>query len=95
MLVEKDVENNYRAGISRARPGATWTSPHNTDGVATWTGEITPATVRLLLEAKYDLDLKSRVAACGVLGQVLLYLKRFEAAGHSDLQDILAEGTDV
>jgi hypothetical protein len=81
MLVEKDVENNYRAGISRARPGATWTSPHNTDGVATWTGETTPATVRLLLEAKYDLDLKSRVAACGVLGQVLLYLKRFEAAG--------------
>jgi hypothetical protein len=81
MLVEKDVENNYRAGISRARPKATWTSPHNTDGVATWTGETTPATVRLLLEAKYDLDLKSRVAACGVLGQVLLYLKRFEAAG--------------
>ena len=78
-LVEKDVENNYRAGITGARPSVTWTSPHNTDGVAVW--DAPPATVRLLLEAKYDLNLKSRVAACGVLGQVLLYLKRFEAAG--------------
>lgn len=74
-LVEKDVENNYRAGISAAKPDAQWTSPHGTDGYAQW------ATVRLLLEAKYDLDLKSRVAACGVLGQALLYVKKFEAAG--------------
>lgn len=74
-VVEKDVENSYRAGISRAAPDAQWTSPHGTDGLAQW------ATVRLLLEAKYDLDLKSRVAACGVLGQALLYVKKFEAAG--------------
>jgi hypothetical protein len=74
-LVEKDVENSYRAGISAAKPDAQWTSPHGTDGYAQW------ATVRLLLEAKYDLDLKSRVAACGVLGQALLYVKKFEAAG--------------
>ena len=74
-LVEKDVENNYRAGISAAKPEAEWTSPHGTDGYAQW------STVRLLLEAKYDLDLKSRVAACGVLGQALLYVKKFEAAG--------------
>lgn len=77
-VVEKDVENVYRAGISKTRPSAVWSSPYGTDGVAEWQGA---ATVRLLLEAKYDLDLKSRVAACGVLGQVLLYLKRFEAAG--------------
>lgn len=80
MLVEKDVENSYRAGISKQRPTATWTSPHKTDGVAVWEGTA-PATVRLLLEAKYDLDLKNRIAACGVLGQTILYLKRFEAAG--------------
>jgi len=77
-LVEKDVENQYRAGISKVRPTAAWSSPYGTDGVAEWQGA---ATVRLLLEAKYNLDLKSRVAACGVLGQVLLYVKRFEAAG--------------
>ena len=80
MLVEKDVENSYRAGISKQRPSATWTSPHKTDGVAVWESTA-PATVRLLLEAKYDLDLKNRIAACGVLGQTILYLKRFEAAG--------------
>ena len=77
-VVEKDVENAYRAGISKVRPSAAWSSPYGTDGVAEWQGA---ATVRLLLEAKYNLDLKSRVAACGVLGQVLLYIKRFEAAG--------------
>lgn len=75
MIVEKDVENEYRAGIARVRPDATWSSPHGTDGVAVW------PTVRLLLEAKFSANLKSRIAACGVLGQVVLYLKRFEAAG--------------
>lgn len=74
--VEKDVENVYRTEISRLRPGASWTSPHGTDGYAEW-----PENVRLLLEAKYDLDLKARVPLCGVLGQVILYVKRFEQAG--------------
>ena len=87
-VVEKDVENQYRAGISKVRPSAAWSSPYGTDGVAEWQGA---ATVRLLLEAKYNLDLKSRVAACGVLGQVLLYLKRFEAAGEA-LPNVLLVG---
>lgn len=75
--VEKDVESAYRAAISKARPKATWTSPHGTDGYAEW-----PENVRLLLEAKYDKDLKARPDACGVLGQVILYLKRFEQSGN-------------
>ena len=87
-VVEKDVENQYRAGISKTRPSAVWSSPYGTDGLAEWQGA---ATVRLLLEAKYNLDLKSRVAACGVLGQVLLYLKRFEAAGEA-LPNVLLVG---
>ncbi len=74
-LVEKDVENSYRAGISSVRPAAAWTSPHGTDGVAEW------PTVRLLLEAKFDTNLKNRVAACGVLGQTVLYIKKFETSG--------------
>jgi hypothetical protein len=77
---EKDVENAYRAAVTDVvGPSVAWTSPHQTDGVATWT--TAPATVRLLLEAKFQQDLKSRVGACNVLGQMILYLKRFEAAG--------------
>jgi hypothetical protein len=72
--VEKDVENVYRAAISEAT-GAVWASPYGTDGVAHW------GNVRLLFEAKYDLDFKSRPVLCGVLGQVILYLKKFEQAG--------------
>lgn len=77
---EKDVENAYRAAVTDVvgAPVA-WTSPHQTDGVAAWTTP--PATVRLLLEAKFQQDLKARASACNVLGQMILYLKRFEAAG--------------
>lgn len=74
-VVEKDVENAYRGEILRLRPQATITSPHNVDGYAQW------STVRLLLEAKFDLDLRSRGPVCNVLGQCLLYVKKFEAEG--------------
>ena len=83
--VEKDVENAYRAEISRLRPDAKWSSPYGTDGYAKW------PSVRLLLEAKYDKDLKSRPAVCGVLGQLLLYVKRFEEAGEA-LPNVLLVG---
>jgi len=73
--VEKDVENAYRAEVSHHRPEAQWTSPHGTDGHATW------GTVRLLLEAKFDQDLKTKLPVCNVLGQMILYLKKFERAG--------------
>lgn len=74
--VEKDVENAYREAIRKGRPDAIITSPHGTDGFATW-----EPSVRLLLEAKYDLDFKARVPVCSTLGQCLLYLKKFEASG--------------
>jgi len=73
--VEKDVENAYRAEISFERPQALWSSPYGTDGVVTW------GNVRLLLEAKYDKDFKTRMGICTVLGQMILYLKKFEQAG--------------
>ena len=77
---EKDVENAYRAAVTEVvGVPVAWTSPHQTDGVAAWTTP--PATVRLLLEAKFQQDLKARASACNVLGQMILYLKRFEAAG--------------
>ena len=74
-LTEKDVENAYRAEIVNTRPDVSLTSPYNTDGLACW------QTVRMLLEAKYDEHLKERASLCGVLGQLLLYLKKFEQAG--------------
>ena len=80
--VEKDVENAYRAEVSAQRADASWSSPHATDGLAVWSSESAPpVNVRLLLEAKYDLDFKQRGPVCSVLGQMLLYLKRFETAG--------------
>jgi len=72
--VEKDVEGGYRSRILRLT-GATWSSPFGSDGVAEWSD------VKLLMEAKYDVDMKSRVDVCTVLGQLLLYVKRFEQAG--------------
>jgi hypothetical protein len=80
--VEKDVENAYRAEVSAQRADVSWSSPHATDGLAVWSSESAPpVNVRLLLEAKYDLDFKQRGPVCSVLGQMLLYLKRFETAG--------------
>lgn len=84
--VEKDVENVYRAEISRLRSNATWASPHGTDGYAEW-----PKNVRLLLEAKYDVDLKARTPLCGVLGQVIFYVKKFEQSGEP-LPNVLLVG---
>ena len=72
--VEKDVEGGYRTRISRLT-GAVWSSPFGSDGLAEW------GDVRMLMEAKYDFDMKSRIEVCGVLGQLVLYVKRFEQAG--------------
>ena len=83
--VEKDVENAYRDEIHHCRPDADIDSPHLTDGYARWDK------VRLLLEAKFSEDFKSRVPVCNVLGQMLLYLKKFERAGER-LPNVLLVG---
>lgn len=72
---EKDVENAYRGELTHHVPEASITSPHGTDGYAQWRD------VRALLEFKYDRNLKARADQCGVLGQLILYLKKFEGAG--------------
>ena len=72
---EKDVENAYRGEIVHHRPDAKMESPFGSDGFAQWTD------VRALLEFKYDLALKTKAAQCGVLGQLIMYLKKFESAG--------------
>ena len=72
---EKDVENSYRGELMHHVPEASITSPYGTDGYAQW------GTVRALLEFKYDRNLKARTDQCGVLGQMVLYIKKFEASG--------------
>ena len=80
--VEKDVENAYRAEISNNRPGTTWTSPHNTDGLGEWDVPLKPGiTVRLLLEAKLDKDFGQSFPIYNTLAQMVLYLRAFETAG--------------
>ncbi len=74
-VAEKDVENVYRSALVSARPDAVSTSPHGCDGLITWTG------VRLLVEFKLDVELKSRTVVAGVLGQATFYLRRFVEAG--------------
>lgn len=80
--VEKDVENAYREEIRHHRSKAEITSPHGTDGHATWANDSESLhTVRLLLETKFDQALKAKLPVCNVLGQLILYLKKFEQAG--------------
>ena len=63
--VEKDVENAYRSEVSGGTAAA-WASPFGTDGVADWSPTGAEASsVRLLLEAKYEIDMKSRMPVCG------------------------------
>jgi hypothetical protein len=88
---EKDVENTYRAAITAHAPQVVWQSPHNTDGLAVWKPGLQPKTVRLLLEAKFDQDFQNTAAVCNVLGQMILYLKRFELAG-DEMPNVLFVG---
>jgi hypothetical protein len=71
-LVEKDVENAYKAEIASVYPDASITSPYASDGLI----ELEQA--RILFEAKYDLQLKVRKESMGVVTQALFYLKKFE-----------------
>lgn len=73
-LVEKDVENAWRKAIAGARPQASICSPFGCDGLVQWDD------VRMLVEFKLDTDMFSRTDVARVLGQVVLYVKRFELA---------------
>lgn len=74
-VVEKDVENAYRAALAAARPDAVISSPHGCDGLLAW------GDVRLLIECKLDVNMKARADVARVLAQVVFYVQRFAAAG--------------
>jgi len=71
---EKDVEHAYWEEIKHHRPKAVITSPYGTDGYAQW------GNVRLLCEVKADEDLQNPKVVCKVVGQLVIYLKKFEDA---------------
>jgi len=73
---EKDVENAYRAELSNNLKDATINSPFGCDGLLQ-----APPNIRTLLEFKYKEEMKNKLVQCGVLIQILYYLKKFENAG--------------
>lgn len=93
-IVEKDVENTYREAL-RYHLGiltTTISSKYGTDGMVTahqYKNE--PTNLIMLLECKYDTDLKNRLDVVKVLVQALYYLNRFEHYG-DDLPNIIMVG---
>lgn len=75
-LNEKDVENAYRAAISKIS-GGKLSSPHRCDGLY----ENDNDKVRMLVEFKHQFNLKSKLEQSKVLVQCLFYMKAFERAG--------------
>ena len=76
-LIEKDVENAWRQKINGLFTDSITTSPYNTDGYL----ESQDGKISLLLEFKFQENLKSKLAQVNVLSQTLYYLKRFEKDG--------------
>jgi hypothetical protein len=76
-LIEKDVENAWRQKINDLFKNSIITSPYNTDGYL----ESEDGRISVLLEFKFQENLKSKLAQVNVLSQTLYYLKRFEKDG--------------
>jgi hypothetical protein len=76
-LIEKDVENAWRQKINGLFTDSITTSPYNTDGYL----ESQDGKISVLLEFKFQENLKSKLAQVNVLSQTLYYLKRFEKDG--------------
>lgn len=71
---EKDVENIFRNELSKVKDSSI-ISPYGTDGL------FKCGNIRTLLEFKYSCDLKNKLTQSDILGQCLLYLKKFETNG--------------
>ena len=78
-LVEKDVENAYRAMLADAYPDGVITSPCRVDGYLRFT--LGDRARRVLLEIKRDQNLSQKKAQMKIIGQCLLYMKAFRAEG--------------
>ena len=76
-IIEKDVENAWRQKILDIFPESKMSSPFNTDGYL----ETNDGKISLLLEFKFEENLKSKLSQVTVLSQTLYYLKKFEKNG--------------
>jgi len=70
--VEKDVENSYRAAIEKIFPGSV-SSPNRSDGV------LRTDFISVLMEFKFDLDLRNNLERSNIIIQVLYYLKKMQS----------------
>lgn len=81
---EKDVENIYRSALIRAltrnNKDAEITSPYGVDGLLRFGGNKKRKT-HVLLEFKYDDDLKSSLTQAKIYAQCIYYLKKFHESG--------------
>lgn len=76
-IIEKDVENAWREKLLELFPDSKMSSPFNTDGYL----ESNDGKITLLLEFKYEENLKSKLSQVNILSQALFYLKKFEKSG--------------
>jgi hypothetical protein len=84
-IIEKDVENAWRQKILDIFPESKMSSPYNTDGYL----ETNDGKISLLLEFKFEENLKSKLSQVTVLSQTLYYLKKFEKNGQKLPQVVL------
>lgn len=76
-IIEKDVENAWRQKILELFPDSKISSPFNTDGYL----ESNDGKLSVLLEFKFEENLKSKLSQVNILSQTLYYLKKFEKNG--------------
>ena len=78
--IEREVEDIYNEGISFYFSGADIKHPFECDGfLSTNIGR--GNVLKMIIEYKYNEDMKQKSAIAKVLVQVVFYLKRFEDAG--------------
>lgn len=78
--IEREVEDIYNKGISFYFPCVDIKHPYECDGFISTTvcrGDL----LKMIIEYKYNEDMKQKSAIAKVLVQVVFYLKRFEDAG--------------
>lgn len=82
----------YRDVIEAFFEGS-WRFDHGTDGFFADSGQVF-ASIRLLLEAKYDLDLRSIHGRAVIVAQCIYYMKAFEKHGHEQPNVIFGADKD-
>lgn len=77
--IEREVEDVYNKGLALYFDNTTITHPFACDGLIDT--KVEKKLCKLILEYKYDKDLKNAVSRASVIVQVLYYIKKFEDNG--------------